>query len=967
MDPSIVKFLEDDEDESLHSGADVEAFSAALTRDIGGDPPSHARQPSDHDAELNSQVSNATPQQLLEKWKTSGQDENVVQGSVSVSTQLLEQWKACTEDENIGQGMRQTEEQHLQSLKQHLSQTEQTKQELGANENDQATESQSDSGHHLSQDKHPQSKQWNPSPAVEKDEMKTIEKISFQPHKQEGVQSSTSQTHSSQQLNVQQSLASNEENHLHNLHHLNVQQPQVSSEATNSARQTKQIPTIPFHLLIPILRPHLDKDRSMQLQAIFSKLRSNEVSKDDFLRVIRNIVGDQMLRQAAQKLQVQLQAPANRNPPMNPNLYSLQNQKGQKSPPRQLPIVSASTIQRQTETSFPTVDNSIQKSREVDIKSEGKAMHFGQTRSTGLNAGNQEKESTMTSLQAVNKLPQHTQVPQSSFSMYGNTSSNFNSHPYPRHSIGAQATVQKSQGQVSQTKQALHAQGINATQLGSSQLMGMAHMSKYEIQNTGNESKRIHGGSLASHTLLQQSPVTMQAYPNKEQRSAAMSSMSLVKPEIIDQASEPLGRPQLTVPESSLFGVSDVEQNELSSRMGLSTPMTTVGNHVSGPTPINDGTMQISSATPLLVSGNATKTPQKKTSAGHKKPLEAPGTSPPSSKKQKTSGAFHDQSIDQLNDVTAVSGVNLREEEEQLLCAPKEESRASEASRRVVQEEEERLILLRGSLQKKLAEITSKHGLKSIGGDVERCLSLCVEERLRGLLSYLIKLAKQRVDSEKARRRFIVTSDVGRQILAINKKIKDDWDKKQAEEAEKLRKAIDVDMKSGSEAEKDKEKDKEKDEGRLKATKVVVNKEEDDKMRTTAANVAARAAVGGDDMLSKWQLMAEQARQKREGLDGSSSSQSGKTISNKLIPGFRRHDQQESEQQGSSAPLSGIRRKTSRIQSGMSNIKVPHSISVKDVISALEREPQMSKSSLLYRLYERKAGDSSAMEQLASL
>lgn len=45
-------------------------------------------------------------------------------------------------------------------------------------------------------------------------------------------------------------------------------------------------------------------------------------------------------------------------------------------------------------------------------------------------------------------------------------------------------------------------------------------------------------------------------------------------------------------------------------------------------------------------------------------------------------------------------------------------------------------------------------------------------------------------------------------------------------------------------------------------------------MRTTAANVAARAAVGGDDMLSKWQLMAEQARQKREGgPDAVSASQ----------------------------------------------------------------------------------------------
>lgn len=34
-------------------------------------------------------------------------------------------------------------------------------------------------------------------------------------------------------------------------------------------------------------------------------------------------------------------------------------------------------------------------------------------------------------------------------------------------------------------------------------------------------------------------------------------------------------------------------------------------------------------------------------------------------------------------------------------------------------------------------------------------------------------------------------------------------------------------------------------------------------MRAAAANFAARAAVGGDDLLSKWQLMAEQAQQMR--------------------------------------------------------------------------------------------------------
>jgi transcription initiation factor TFIID subunit 4 len=112
------------------------------------------------------------------------------------------------------------------------------------------------------------------------------------------------------------------------------------------------------------------------------------------------------------------------------------------------------------------------------------------------------------------------------------------------------------------------------------------------------------------------------------------------------------------------------------------------------------------------------------------------------SKKQKTSGGFHEQSIDQLNDVTAVSGVNLRvhdflcfcyvlfalcmpsstyylrffeaiiacafcqEEEEQLFSAPKDESRVSEAARRVVQLEEEKLILQKEPLAKKLAEIS---------------------------------------------------------------------------------------------------------------------------------------------------------------------------------------------------------------------------------------------------------------------
>ncbi|RYR78530.1 hypothetical protein Ahy_A01g003355 isoform B [Arachis hypogaea] len=147
-----------------------------------------------------------------------------------------------------------------------------------------------------------------------------------------------------------------------------------------------------------------------------------------------------------------------------------------------------------------------------------------------------------------------------------------------------------------------------------------------------------------------------------------------------------------------------------------------------------------------------------------------------------------------------------------------------------------------------------KYGLKGVSDDVERCLSLCVEERMRGLISNQIRMSKQP------------------QIMIINRKVREEWEKRQAE-PEKLRKQM---------------------------TKLHVNKEEDDKMRTNAANVAASATVGGDDMLSKWQLMTEQARQKREGTDTSSGSQPAKDVSRKSSAfGKSIKDNHEGDKKGS--------------------------------------------------------------------
>ncbi|CAN0888661.1 Transcription initiation factor TFIID subunit 4b, partial [Linum grandiflorum] len=284
-----------------------------------------------------------------------------------------------------------------------------------------------------------------------------------------------------------------------------------------------------------------------------------------------------------------------------------------------------------------------------------------------------------------------------------------------------------------------------------------------------------------------------------------------------------------------------------------------------------------------------------------KNPLEALGSSPsPASKKQKVSvsGALMDESIGEMNDVTAVSGVNLQEEEEQLFSATNKEGRVF---RRVVPEEEEKLLLQKIPLQKKVAEIIAKSGLKNVllSSHVQKCLSLSVEERMRSLIRSMVEMSKRRIDSEKSRHRTVVTSDVRQQLMTENQQAKSELVKKQAE-AEKLRKVDEV-----------------------------LNKEKEaDKMRRTAVNVAARAAVGGDqhDMLSKWKLMAGQALQKR---NPASSSQSASKGSNKL------------------QTLAG---KNSN-QDGQKKSGEDRTLSIKDLIAVMEREPQPSKYKLISKLY----------------
>ncbi|WOL17649.1 transcription initiation factor TFIID subunit 4b-like isoform X2 [Canna indica] len=972
MDPSIMKLLEEDEDESMHSGADVEALSAALNRDIGGDPAAISH-PSVPKTGLSMQGSSSASEQVLGQWKTSSNVENDQQ------IQQIEQKQPFQSSEQLSSGGELIQPGSVAQPQGKQFNTQSEQEQL-------AFQQDSNNPQQLSE--------TNSLQFVEKEQIKKSEESTIlalgtdttEGSKQEMAQHSDNQQHHNvKQSNSQQISSANlanmatqhsESHQKHTVDQSNSQQTSTPDQSNMATRRTKSASSIPFHMLIPILRPHLDKDRSMQLQAIFTKLRNNEVSKEDFLRVIRNIVGDQMLRQAAQKVQMQqLQSQAARNVQPNANPFSSQLQTSspqlsssgiqQVTRPQTFPAhhsvqsaqnpkvigsssgqpyVPSSTFQLRPNAGLTVPENSTLKSREVETRSDVKGSHSVQNYAISMNKSNPERDGPMVSLQTVNKQQHHTQLPQSSFSMSGNSSS-YNTHAFPRPSMSSSSSL-RPPSLDTHTRQVSHAQGLGSTQVRPNQSTNIMNMPTFE-QNSANETKRQQISSLTSHSSSQQNAVPWQLSTNKEKKSSGLQSTSYVKQEVVDQPSEPPNKSHFASSQNTSF--VSAHYNQGNSVLGSSSMIGT--SQVSGPISSQaDQSGQVSSATPSLT-GATTKTPSKKPTAGQKKPIEAIGSSPPmSSKKQKTSGNFLEQSIEQLNDVTAVSGVNLREEEEQLLSGMKEESRASEATRRVVQEEEERLILQKATLQKKLSDIMSKCGLKNIGGDVERCLSMCVEERLKGLISYLIRLSKQRVDTEKSRHRFVITSDVRRQILSMNQKAKEDWDKKQTEESEKHRKVNEADGNTGVDTEKDKE------EGRSKTVKV--NKEEDDKLRTTAANVAARAAVGGDDMLSKWQLMAEQARQKREGHDGPSSSQLGKTASSKSSLGRASKEKQESEKKGSAMSASGGARRFGRNNAQL-HPKVARNISLKDVIAALSREPQMSKSPLIYRLYERLPGDSS--------
>lgn len=219
MDPSIVKLLEDDEDETMHSGADVEAFQAALNRDIGGDASnSHL---SDSDAGSNNSFSQSLP-----TWPTSSHDNQ-------------------TDSQNQEPKIEQQQEQPS-------SETE-LKQQGPVVEPIQNVASQDASNLNLSQD--------------ESLQRQTLPVSHQQSQTNEVIKSEKDPVFNNEAIKTNNP---NEQSQYAKLQQMSNQQASVNEQPSSQVNRSKQVP---FGLLLPILIPQLPKDRAMQLQTLFNKLK----------------------------------------------------------------------------------------------------------------------------------------------------------------------------------------------------------------------------------------------------------------------------------------------------------------------------------------------------------------------------------------------------------------------------------------------------------------------------------------------------------------------------------------------------------------------------------------------------------------------------------------------------------------------------------------------------------------------
>lgn len=179
------------------------------------------------------------------------------QGSNQTSSQLFPQWQTSSQDENVN-GQSQHDQNSLQQQEQHSTEMELKQHGSGA-ENQQ--------------------QQYDTSQELNRLPLKTKQSEDEHQQQQAGQIPLQFFQPTGMQISGKNPIPIQEPGRMHNpdsesqyskLQKMNNQQVTATEQASNLMNRGKQVP---FALLLPVILPQLEKDKAMQLQTLYARLR----------------------------------------------------------------------------------------------------------------------------------------------------------------------------------------------------------------------------------------------------------------------------------------------------------------------------------------------------------------------------------------------------------------------------------------------------------------------------------------------------------------------------------------------------------------------------------------------------------------------------------------------------------------------------------------------------------------------
>ncbi|XP_010005205.1 PREDICTED: transcription initiation factor TFIID subunit 4B [Chaetura pelagica] len=201
--------------------------------------------------------------------------------------------------------------------------------------------------------------------------------------------------------------------------------------------------------------------------------------------------------------------------------------------------------------------------------------------------------------------------------------------------------------------------------------------------------------------------------------------------------------------------------------------------------------------------------------------------SPVQKAKIKENGATSFREEDEINDVTSMAGVNLKEENACIWATN------SELIGTVIHSCADEPFLFPEALQKKILNIGRRHDIMELNSDVVNLISHATQERLRGLLEKLTVIAQHRVSTHKGSDNYIISSDTRAQLRFLEKLDHLEKQRKDEEEREMLLRAA-----------KSRSNKEDPEQLRLKQKAKEMQQLELAQMQQREANLTALAAIG---------------------------------------------------------------------------------------------------------------------------